>query len=150
MRIKILSNIESSLYIDDEFVGTVYTDEVFVYTVTQSGDYYIKLVEKSTGKNLSLSKIANVKEDILLQFDFAGVLLEHQECLSDTSLGVNLKTALEFKRKSGVCEIWSVRYGIKLSEIPNDFNEIEFFKFYYGNDREDWLLILTKETGSAL
>lgn len=141
MQIKILSNMKSSIYIDDKFVGEVGANKLFTYTVTQTGDYYIKLVEKCTSRNYHLTKIANIKDSVLLQFDFAEVLLEHQECLSFYA-SVDRCTPendLFFKRKKSNIEVWSSEYGIRLSEIENVYDEIIPFDYHY--ESKEYLLL---------
>lgn len=131
MLIKILSNMESSVYVDDKYVGIAYANKLFQHEVVSPSDYYIKLVEIKTDKKWSLSQIAHVRSDVLLQFDFSEVLLDHQDYISIFSGLDEPEKDLFFKTQKNIIEVWSSQYSIRLTEIENLYDKLIPFGYHY-------------------
>jgi hypothetical protein len=124
------------VYIDDKYVGIAEKDRLFQYELSRKGDCLIRLVERKILGRFSLTKIVNVINDTLVEFDFSKVLLEHQEfipyCIGtfppdDDGPWHDLKFIK--KRGQNICEIWSSQYNLKLTELPSDYDKIVPFGY---------------------
>lgn len=143
--IKIITNIDSSVFIDDKYIGLAKKGVLFKQILETPGDYLIRLVEKKICNKFSISKVVHVINDTLIEFDFADILLAHQEFIPYAT-GIYPPDDdgpwhdLKFKRKNQTCEIWSSQYDLKLSTILDDFDSIESF----GYNGVDYLLKIVR------